>query len=125
MEEDPPTRQLQPSEIDYLRKKLKSRIKTRLTYKVARTFLNKIIENKQLIIKDVIGTEHMDAVSYTHLDVYKRQMSMYRKICVTNRALAERPFLEQLACVLATKPYAMILREKDHTEEAYEELAGK
>ena len=37
---------------------------------------------------------------------------MYRKICVTNRALAERPFLEQLACVLATKPYAMILREK-------------
>ena len=51
-------------------------------------------------------------------------MSMYRKICVTNRALAERPFLEQLACVLATKPYAMILREKDLTEEGYEELAG-
>ena len=50
---------------------------------------------------------------------------MYRKICVTNRALAERPFLEQLACVLATKPYAMILREKDLTEEGYEELAGK
>ena len=49
--------------IDYLRKKLKSRIKTRLTYKVARTFLNKIIENKQLIIKDVIGTEHMDALT--------------------------------------------------------------
>ena len=50
---------------------------------------------------------------------------MYRKICVTNRALAERSFLEQLACVLATKPYAMILREKDLTEEGYEELAGK
>ena len=50
---------------------------------------------------------------------------MYRKICVTNRALAEHPFLEQLACVLATKPYAMILREKDLTEEVYEELAGK
>ena len=63
VEEDPPTRELQPSEIDYLRKKLKSRIKTRLTYKVARTFLNKIIENKQLIIKDVIGTEHMDALT--------------------------------------------------------------
>ena len=50
---------------------------------------------------------------------------MYRKICVTNRHLAERPFLEQLERVLATKPYAMILREKDLTEEAYEELAGK
>lgn len=33
--------------------------------------------------------------------------------------------LEQLACVLATKPYAMILREKDLMEEVYEELAGK
>ena len=50
---------------------------------------------------------------------------MYRKICVTNRALAERPFLEQLACGLATIPFAIILREKDLTEEAYEELAGK
>lgn len=53
----------QPSEIDYLRKKLKSRIKTNLTYKVARSFLNKIIENKQLIIKDVVGIEYMDALT--------------------------------------------------------------
>ena len=50
---------------------------------------------------------------------------MYRKICVTNRALAERPFLEQLACVLATKPYAMILREKDLPDAEYEKLAAK
>ena len=50
---------------------------------------------------------------------------MYRKICVTNRALAERPFLEQLACVLATKPYAMILREKDLPDTEYEKLAAK
>lgn len=50
---------------------------------------------------------------------------MCRKICVTNRALAERPFPEQLERVLATKPYAMILREKDLVEQAYEELAGK
>ena len=63
VEEDPPTRQLQPAEIDYLRKKLKSRIKTKLTYRVARSFLNKIVENKQLIIKDVIGIEHMDALT--------------------------------------------------------------
>ena len=48
---------------------------------------------------------------------------MYRKICVTNRALAEHPFLEQLACVLATKPYAMILREKDLPAEDYKTLA--
>ena len=50
-------------------------------------------------------------------------------VCMKN--LRDQPcagrtsFLEQLACVLATKPYAMILREKDLTEEAYEELARK
>ena len=63
VEEDPPTRELKPNEIDYLRKKLKSKIKTKLTYKVARGFLNRIIENKQLIIKDVIGIENMDALN--------------------------------------------------------------
>lgn len=45
---------------------------------------------------------------------------MYRKICVTNRHLAEHPFLEQLERVLATKPYAMILREKDLEEKPLE-----
>lgn len=63
VEEDPPTRELKPNEIDYLRKKLKSKIKTKLTYKVARGFLNRIIENKQLIIKDVIGIENMNALN--------------------------------------------------------------
>ena len=52
-------------------------------------------------------------------------MSMYRKICVTNRHLAERPFLEQLERVLATKPYAMILREKDLEAMDYELLAAE
>lgn len=58
VEEDPPTRELKPEEIDYLRKKVKNRIKTRLTYKVARKFMNKLIDNKQLIIKEVKGIEH-------------------------------------------------------------------
>jgi lipopolysaccharide biosynthesis glycosyltransferase len=62
VEEDPPTRELKPREIDYLRRKVSSRIKTRLTYKVARSFLNRILENRQLIIKDVKGIEYMDAL---------------------------------------------------------------
>jgi lipopolysaccharide biosynthesis glycosyltransferase len=62
VEEDPPTRELKPREIDYLRKKMSSRIKTRLTYRVARNYLNRILENKQLIIKDVKGIENMDAL---------------------------------------------------------------
>ncbi len=52
-------------------------------------------------------------------------MSMYRKNLRDQPCAGRASFLEQLACVLVTKPYAMILREKDLTEEAYEELAGK
>lgn len=62
VEEDPPTRELQPDEVDYLRKKIRSKIKTRLTYKVARRFMNRILENKQLIIKEIKGIENMNAL---------------------------------------------------------------
>ena len=63
VEEDPPTKELMPDDIDYLRKKLSSKIKTKLTYKVARSFLNNIISNKQLIIKDIKGIENMNALN--------------------------------------------------------------
>ena len=62
VEEDPPSKELKPEDIDYLRKKWSSKIKTKLTYRVARSFMNNIIANKQLIIKDVIGIEHMNAL---------------------------------------------------------------
>ncbi len=62
VEEDPPTKELMPDDIDYLRRKLSSKIKTKLTYKVARSFLNNIIANKQLIIKDIKGIENMNAL---------------------------------------------------------------
>ena len=63
VEEDPPTRELKPKDVDYLKKKLSSKIKTRLTYKVARKFLNTILEEKKLIIKDVVGIENMNALN--------------------------------------------------------------
>lgn len=62
VEEDPPTKELMPDDIDYLRRKISSKIKTKLTYKVARSFLNNIIANKQLIIKDIKGIENMNAL---------------------------------------------------------------
>lgn len=58
VEEDPPTKELKPEDIDYLRKKLSSKIKTRLTYQAARCFMNNMIDNKKLIIKDIKGIEH-------------------------------------------------------------------
>lgn len=48
---------------------------------------------------------------------------MYKTICVTNHSLAKRPFEEQIARVLDTQPYALILREKDLSEAEYEKLA--
>ena len=50
---------------------------------------------------------------------------MYKKICVTNRALAAHPFEEQIARVLDAKPDMLILREKDLGEAEYEKLAAE
>lgn len=50
-------------------------------------------------------------------------ISMYRKICVTDRHLVQGDFLKQIEKVAAAKPTALILREKDLTQEAYEDLA--
>ena len=44
-------------------------------------------------------------------------------ICVTNRHLVDGDFLTQIDRVLAKKPKALILREKDLDEEAYRQLA--
>lgn len=58
VEEDPPTRELLPEEVDYLRKKISSKIKTKLTFQMARFFINRLISSGQLIIKDIKGIEH-------------------------------------------------------------------
>ena len=46
-------------------------------------------------------------------------------IAVTNRTLCERPLLEQIHRVCQAHPRAIILREKDLSQEAYGELAGQ
>ena len=53
-------------------------------------------------------------------------MCTFKKICVTNRNLSERPLYEQLKIVFAiSKPDIVILREKDLSEDEYRELAYK
>lgn len=44
-------------------------------------------------------------------------------IVITNRSLVQGDFLEQLKKVAQLHPYAMILREKDLSDEEYEQLA--
>ena len=54
------------------------------------------------------------------------KMEEYKNIvAVTNRALCERPFMEQIERVCQVHPRALILREKDLSESEYEALALK
>lgn len=53
-------------------------------------------------------------------------MCTFKKVCVTNRHLTDRPLYEQLKIVFAiSKPDVVILREKDLSEDEYRELAYK
>ena len=45
-------------------------------------------------------------------------------ICVTNRALCKGDFLERIKAIAGSSPAAIMLREKDLTEEEYSELAS-
>lgn len=53
---------LMPDEVDYLRKKLSSKIKTKFAFGAARKFLHKIIKSRQFIVKDIIGLENIDGL---------------------------------------------------------------
>lgn len=50
-------------------------------------------------------------------------ISMSDVICITNRALCNRDFFEQIEIIASEKPTTVILREKDLSENEYAELA--
>ncbi len=58
VEVDPPELELKPNKVDYFRRKLSSKIKTKVAYFIARKFLNKIIEMGALRVKDIKGIEN-------------------------------------------------------------------
>ena len=62
VENDPPELELFPENIDYLNKKLSSKIKTWFANVMATNFFEKLIKNKQLIIKEIKGIENFLAV---------------------------------------------------------------
>ena len=58
VEDDPPTIELKPEDIDYFHRSMKERIQTRYTYRIARWFLNTMIRKKQFVVKDIVGIEN-------------------------------------------------------------------
>lgn len=59
VEQDPPSKELLPNQIDYLNKKLSSKIKTFFANKFGQKFFEGMIKNNGLIIKEVKGLENL------------------------------------------------------------------
>lgn len=63
VEKDPPSKPLLPNEIDYLRRSPIAKLKTHIAYLKAKKFLNYILDNKLMIIKDIKGLENLKNLS--------------------------------------------------------------
>ena len=62
VENDPATIILTPENIDYLRKRYYSKLKSSIANTMAKTFLRSMLKDNKLIIKDVIGIENLQSV---------------------------------------------------------------
>lgn len=62
VENDPPAKVLMPNKVDYLNKKLTSKILSKIANKQAIKFYENMISNKQMIIKEIKGIENYLAV---------------------------------------------------------------
>lgn len=61
-EKDPPTIVLKPDKVDYLKTKRKSKIKRTVANGIGKKFLDELLKNNKLIIKNVIGIENLEVV---------------------------------------------------------------
>lgn len=59
VEDDPPSRQIQPDEIDYLRRSPIAKLKTKIAYFRAKRFLNYIKKHHYMIIREIRGIENL------------------------------------------------------------------
>ena len=62
VEDDPPTVPLTPEDVDYLRTSRKSRIKSRMAYRMAQWFVEDLLKDNKLIIKKINGIENLKNV---------------------------------------------------------------
>ena len=61
-EKDPPTIPLMPGEVDYLNKKITSKVKTTIANTIGLGFLYEILKRNQLIIRNISGLENLNGI---------------------------------------------------------------
>nr|MCR5755310.1 1-acyl-sn-glycerol-3-phosphate acyltransferase [Acetatifactor sp.] len=59
VEDDPPARELKPAEVDYLRRKVQNKLRTRYAFRVAHWFVDALILKKQFVVKEIVGLEYL------------------------------------------------------------------
>ena len=59
VENDPPSRQIMPGEVDYLGKKWSSRLLFRFSHSLAKRYVYNLMDQEKLIIKDIVGMKHL------------------------------------------------------------------
>ncbi len=62
VENDPPGRVLMPDDIEYIRKTKAEKLKTKFAFKMAHKFVDELIADKKLIIKEIKGVENFEAL---------------------------------------------------------------
>lgn len=60
--DDPPPRKIMPGEVDYLHKKLKTRIVCKMANHIGKSYFDKEIRKKNLVISNIIGMENYEKV---------------------------------------------------------------
>ena len=63
VEDDPPARELMPNEVDYLRRKVRSKVSTKYAFKIAYWFVGVLARKKQFVVKEVIGVENLQSLN--------------------------------------------------------------
>lgn len=58
VEADPPGKVLMPGDIDYLKKSVSQKLKTKVAFAMARKFVYSLLDDKKMIIKEIKGIEH-------------------------------------------------------------------
>ena len=62
VEDDPPTIPLAPEDVDYLKKKSTSKIKSKIANRMGKKFLDDLLRDNKLIIKEIKGLENLQNI---------------------------------------------------------------